>query len=109
VAVRGFGPMLLFKRCRNVFDHAVGIPHHFIVPIPEHGVAHRFQSLCSLGVGLCPHGMLPAIEFDDQLRISAEEIDDEAVKGKLSEFPSAETAIAQTKPQHPFSVRLIAA
>jgi len=99
-----------FERCRNVLDYAIDVSHHIIVPIAKDEVAHCCQNLRSLRVGLCLHSMLPAIELNNQMSVSAKEIDDKAVEGELSpEFPSGEAAIAQTKPQLTFGVRLIAA
>jgi hypothetical protein len=54
--------------------------------------------------------MLATIKFHDELGVRAEEIDDEAIDRRLAlEFPSGQTAIAQSKPQQTLGIRLIAA
>jgi hypothetical protein len=107
--VRGLGPMSL-QHCNNVFNHTINIGHDVVIPVAENKVSHRFEYFCSLCVGLRLHGMLPAVEFNDQMRIGAAEVDDEAIDRKLpSEFPTAETAVAQPKPQQTLGVCLIAA
>jgi hypothetical protein len=69
--------------------------HDVVIPVAEDKVSHRFESLCPLCVRSRLHGMLSAIEFNDQMRIGAAEIDDEAVDRKLpSELPTIETAVA---------------
>jgi hypothetical protein len=107
--VRGLGSISLKYR-GNIFKHAVNIGHDVDVPVAENKVSHCFEYLCSLRVGFRLHGMLSAVELNDQVRIGAAEVDDEAVYGKLpSEFPTADTTVAQPKPQHAPGVCLIAA
>ena len=53
--------------------------------------------------------VLSAIDFHDQLSLCTQEIDDVSVDGYLSlEFQSSKSAVAQTKPQKPLGIRLIA-
>jgi hypothetical protein len=53
--------------------------------------------------------VLSAVDFDDQLPVCTEEIDDVSVDGYLSlEFQSSKSAVSQTKPQQPLGIRLIA-
>jgi hypothetical protein len=43
--------------------------------------------------------MLPAIDFDDELPVGAEEIDDVSVDRDLSlEFPTGKSALAKAEP-----------
>ncbi|MGA8497241.1 MAG: hypothetical protein WB764_17275, partial [Xanthobacteraceae bacterium] len=54
--------------------------------------------------------MLTAIQLDNEVRVGAKEIDNKAIDWELSsKFPAAEPGITQTKPQHSFRIRLIAA
>src|SRR5262245_32744550 len=44
--------------------------------------------------------MLPAIDFDDELPVGAEEVDDVSIDWDLPlEFPTGEAAVAQAKPE----------
>jgi len=54
--------------------------------------------------------MLATVEFDDEMRVGTKEIDDITIDRKLSsEFPPEKPAVAETKPQQPLRIRLIAA
>lgn len=49
--------------------------------------------------------MLPAVDLDDQLRVEADEIDDEAIERHLPfEFQAFELAVAQRLPEEIFSL-----
>ncbi len=97
-----------FKCVPNDLQNAIDIPGHIIVPESKHQITHCFQNFRSLFVVARANSMLSAVEFDNEMRISAEEIDDETIKRKLpTKFPSAQAAIAQPEPQNPFGICLI--
>ena len=99
-----------FKRRRNVFDYAIEILQYVVVPIAKNEIAHRFENLRPFRVGRYLHSMLSAADFNDQMSISAAEIDNKTADGKLSaEFPTGQTAIARPEPQCAFCVGQIAA
>jgi len=115
VGARGFGR---FRKCfrsvafqRVAYDlwDTIDILHYVVVPETKNQITHRLQNPRSALIIMSTNGMLTAVEFDNEMCISAEEIDDETVNRELpSKFPAAETAIAQPKPQNPFGVCLIA-
>src|ERR1700733_12512746 len=52
--------------------------------------------------------MLSTVEFDDQMSIRTEEVDNKSIDRKLSsEFPAAQAAITEAKPQPPLRVSLV--
>ena len=94
----------------DIFKHTIDVLHHVIVPITQHQEAHRFQNLCSLRISFRSNAVLTTIQFDDEMGVGAKEVDNKAVDWELSfELPAAQAAITQTKPQHSFHIRLIAA
>jgi hypothetical protein len=114
--VRGFGcfrkslQLIALQRFAYDLQYAIDVLSNVVVPEAKYKVTHRLQDLCSLLVVLRASSMLSAVEFDNEMGISAEEIDDETIDRELpSEFPATEAAIAQPKPQNPFGVCLVAA
>jgi len=98
----------LIERAQDDFKHTLEIVHHVVVPKPEDEITACFQVSGSVCVLLNAIGMLPAINLHHELCVRAAEIHDEAIERHLSaEFPSAEPAVAQTKPQDSFCVRLL--
>src|SRR5262245_61479432 len=88
--VRGF-ERLLIERVQNLFEHAIEIAHHIIVPEPQHEISHRFQSPRALFILTRAIRMLAAIKLNDQFCISTNEIDNEPIDRHLSfEFPIRE-------------------
>ncbi|MEA2992637.1 MAG: hypothetical protein QOD40_1557, partial [Alphaproteobacteria bacterium] len=53
------------------------------IPETKHAIAFGFEPAISLNV-LCGFGVLPAVEFHNQLMVVANKIDDEASNGSLS-------------------------
>jgi hypothetical protein len=100
---------MLVQGVENGLDDTIGVRQHVVVPEAKHEVTQPFQGQSSLRVLLDTLCMLPAVKFDDDPCIGANEVDDEPINRRLpSEFPAFETAIAQAKPQHAFGIRLMA-
>src|SRR5262245_27896079 len=92
--VRGFG-RLLTERAWDGLKHTLDVSHHIVVPMPEHRISHRFQSPRPLFVLRCAIRMLAAIKLNDQLRISTNKVDAEAINRHLPlELPAGESATA---------------
>src|SRR5689334_12856255 len=90
--VRGFGRMLI-ERAQNLLKHAFEIAHHVVVPETEHEITHRLQHCRALFILTSANCMLTTVELDDQFRISANKIQDEAIDWHLPlEFPCRESA-----------------
>jgi hypothetical protein len=86
---------MTFQRVGNDLEDSINISCHIVVPEAKDKITHCLQYFCSLLIMLCTNGMLSAVEFNNEMRISAEEIDDETIDWKLPpKFPSAETAVA---------------
>jgi hypothetical protein len=50
--------------------------------------------------------MLTAVQFDNEMGVSAKEVDDITVDRELPpEFPAIQAPITQTKPQYSFRIR----
>jgi hypothetical protein len=99
----------LADRAQDILQNAFCILHHVIIPVSHNKVTHRFQRRSSDVVSLSVLVVLSAVDFDDQLPVCTEEIDDVSVDGYLSlEFQSSKSAVSQTKPQQPLGIRLIA-
>ena len=60
-----------------------GMLQHIVIPITEHTIAISFQHHRSLRIIAQLHGMLSAVDLDDQLRLWAQEIDDISVDRHL--------------------------
>ena len=96
--MRGFG-RLLVDCVQNFFEYAVDISHRFMIPESEDEISHRLENSSPVLVFLCSNRVLAAIKLDDQLRIGAEKIYDEAINGDLPlELKTAEPAVAQAEP-----------
>jgi hypothetical protein len=107
--VRGFG-RLLVERVQNLFEHAVRISHHVIVPKPEDEIPACFQISRSVCILLNTVGMLPAINLHNEPCVRAAKIYDEAIERHLpAKLPSAEPALAQAEPQDSLCIRLLSA
>jgi hypothetical protein len=99
----------LADRAQDILQNAFRILHHVIIPESHDKVTHCFQRRSSDVVSLSVLVVLSAIDFDDQLSLCTQEIDDVSVDGYLSlEFQSSKSAVSQTKPQQPLGIRLIA-
>jgi hypothetical protein len=85
----------LFDRAQDRFQNSLRVPNHVVVPEPQNEITHRFQRRGSLVISLSVLVMLSTIDFDDELPVSTEEIDDILADRSLSfEFPTGELAIA---------------
>jgi hypothetical protein len=101
---------LLIERTQDCLQHAINIPHDVVVLESQYQIAHSFERIRPFGISLFILLMLPTVELDDQLALSAYEVGDEPIDRYLSpEFPSIEPAISQTKPQDALRIGLIAA
>ena len=97
--MRGFGSRSA-DRAQDILQNAFRILHHVIIPESHIKVTHRFQRRSSDVVSLSVLVVLSAIDFDDQLPLCTQEIDDLSVDGYLPlEFQSSKSAVSQTKPQ----------
>ena len=97
--MRGFGSRLA-DRAQDILQNAFRILHHVIIPVSHDKVTRRFQRRSSDVVSLSVLVVLSAIDFDDQLPLCTQEIDDVSVDGYLSlEFQSSKSPVSQTKPQ----------
>ena len=63
----------------------LGVADDFVVPESEDAVASTVQAFGSCGVCLFSLVVLSAVDFDDQLGFSANEVDDHAVDDSLTE------------------------
>jgi hypothetical protein len=99
VGLWGFGSRLA-GGAQDILQNAFRILHHVIIPESHNKVTHRFPRGSSDVVSLSVLVVLSAVDFDDQLPVCTEEIDDVSVDGYLSlEFQSSKSAVSQTKPQ----------
>jgi hypothetical protein len=99
VGVRGFGSRLA-GGAQDILQNAFRILHHVIIPESHNKVTHRFQRRSSDVVSLSVLVVLSAIDFDDQLPLCTQKIDEVPVDGYLSlKFQSSKSAVSQTKPQ----------
>jgi hypothetical protein len=97
----------LVHRAQDRFQHANRVLHHLVVPESQNQVTHRFQRRSSVAVPFSLLVMLTAVDFDDELRLGADEIDDVSVDRDLPlEFPTGEAAVTQAKPQQALGVGL---
>ncbi len=62
------------QRLRDRFQHAVHICHHVIIPDPQYPIIVFAQPAVAHDV-FCVALMLPAVKFNDQSLLAAEEID----------------------------------
>ena len=80
-------------------EHNIGLFQSDIIPKPDYLKTFRFKVRCSFGIAGGLLGVLPAVEFNDQLSVEADEIDDIRRYRMLPpEFESAEVAVFQVQP-----------
>jgi hypothetical protein len=100
--VRGFERFKLNRRCHEL-KHSIDIREYVVVPKAKHQIPHRFQSLRSLRVGGDALSMLPAIDFNNELRIGEDEVHYKPVNVRLTlELQSQKATVAKPLP-HPFA------
>ena len=85
-------------------DHAFSVFQHIIVPEADDSVAEAFDGFRPVSIDLL--AMLPAVEFDDQVRVPAGEVGDVRTDRELTdELCAFELARAEVTPQALFGVR----
>ena len=85
---------------QNFLQHSVGLFQRGIIPKPDYPKAFRFKTSCPLGIADSLLGMLPAIQFHDQLLFKADEINDVWWNRMLPpKLESAEVAAFQLQPE----------
>jgi hypothetical protein len=96
--------MRLPQRRQDHLLHALDIVENIVVPKPDDTPAALLQPRRP-PVVLFVISMLPAIGFNDEPTLEADEIDDEPTQAMLTtEFESAQAAIAEHAPQATFGV-----
>jgi hypothetical protein len=104
--VRGTGPQC----CDDLFQHTIDVFEYVVIPEAEHEISGCFECLGAPGIGVCANGVLSAVNFDNEVRIGAEEVDNVSGDRHLAlEFPTVESAIAHVKPQCAFRISRITA
>jgi hypothetical protein len=99
---------LLIDGVQDLFEHAIEIAKHFVVPEAQHEITAGIQSPAAARNFRSLHVMLSAVELDAELCIRTTEIDDEAAERFLSaEFPSAQPSIAQAEPKDALGIGLM--
>ena len=77
--MRGFGPI---EYVQNRLQNPIDIFANVIVPESQHQITHRLQSPRPIRFIGC--SMLPAVYFNDEMSIDAEEINNISIDGHLS-------------------------
>jgi len=99
VGVRGM------QLTQNFLQHSIGLFQHDIIPKPNYPKAFRFKTSCSLAIAGSLLGMLPAIQFHNQLLLEADEINDVWWNRVLSpKLKSAEVTVFQLQPEPQFRI-----
>ena len=85
---------------QKFFQHSIRSFQRIIIPKPDYPKAFRFKTSCPLGIAGSLLGMLPAIQFHDQLLFKADEINDVWWNRMLSQkLESGEAAVFQLQPE----------
>ena len=89
----------------NSLKHAIDVSEHVVIPEAENAIALRFEKFSSLRVPARLLGMVPAVNFDDELRGMIGKIYD---VGTQPDLPSEmglrdREAMPQMPPQFPLS------
>ncbi len=85
---------MLVNRAQNLFKQAVHIARNVVIPKSQRQVTHRLQDSGSIRITISVLVMLTAIKLHDELRVRAEEIDDETIDWHFPlELPPGQTAI----------------
>ena len=91
----GGGCFSAAKCGKDEFHDPVGVLKDIVVPEPNDAVALALEPTGAPCVALKLSSVLTAIDFDDELALKADEIDDEPSDGRLAtEKASAEFAVA---------------
>ena len=68
----------------NQFKHAVDVSEHVVIPEAQYAIALRLEKPRSLRVAPRLLVVLPAVDFDDQTCVMADEINDIATEVNLA-------------------------
>jgi hypothetical protein len=99
------GGRRLYQRPPDDLADYVQLATDFIVPKSQHTVAVRLQPARSRRVFLYPVRVLTAVDFDDQLALEADEVDNISPEDVLSpKFVAVELAQPQPAPEDPLGV-----
>jgi hypothetical protein len=97
------------RRIDDSFQNSVHVSEHIAIPETQYQISARFEVGCPPRIIHPAFRMLSSIQFDDQSRRFAAEIDDVIADRHLpAELQSMQTSVAKPKPQRTFSVGLIA-
>jgi hypothetical protein len=97
------------NRVQDCLKHAIGISKHVVIPESQDQVSHCFQEFGPISVALSVLIVLPTIDFHDELRIGAHEVDHVSIDWHLPlELETGKSTVTQAKPQHAFGIGLIA-
>jgi hypothetical protein len=80
-------------------DGLGGVEAHELGVDAHDAVAHASELLVAARIRAGAGGVIPAVDFHDELRARREEVDDEATHGDLPAKPDAEAAAAKACPQ----------
>jgi hypothetical protein len=98
-----------FERAAHRLQHVIETLENLVVPEPDDAIAVVRQLGAPSLVGRHPLGMLPAVEFDDELARRTGEIGNAPTDRMLpSEFPRHD-AFAQRPPEDAFDIRRLTA
>src|SRR4051812_36583440 len=90
---------LLLQMGPDCFKHGVWTRQHIVVPDAQNAKALPGKPAIALSIASAI-GVLAAVEFDDQLLVRTENVDDVAPDGDLAaKFVGGETAAAHEQPQ----------
>ena len=79
--------------------YAVEVLQHLVVPATQHAKSCRLEIAVADGIAT-RFRMLAAVDFDDQPRLEADEVEDVAVERHLAlEFQAFELLVAESLPQ----------
>ena len=105
----GISPLAARGR-QNGVTNRVEVAHDFVRPEPHDRVALRLQPFCPSRVGLLIEGVLLSVDFHDELRHRAEEIDDVATDRVLTaKSEPIQSAVSQLAPQLELGIGHVAA
>jgi hypothetical protein len=89
------------------FQDGIGCRQHLVVPEADNPEAWIFKSLRTKPVCILLEGVLSAVNFNNEVRFQADEIDNERRDWILtSKLEPSELAIAQPRPDASFCLRL---
>jgi hypothetical protein len=82
-----------------VLEHVIDAKQHVVVPISHHAQPQRLEEACAALIVAGVSDVLSAVQFHDQQRVEADEVDDASAENILPpELEARQLAIAQAKP-----------